>query len=88
MKGFFKTLLTAAIIFLCGCESLFFYPVKEQINDPAKLHLLIQMIDSENGSRLDVDLKGEVYEGCRPQVQNAERSGTGLIPFGVRLPAT
>lgn len=27
------------------------------------------MIDSENGSRLDVDLKGEVYEGCRPDTQ-------------------
>jgi hypothetical protein len=27
------------------------------------------MIESENGSRLDVDLKGEVYEGCRQDTQ-------------------
>jgi hypothetical protein len=43
-----------------GC--LIFAKPESKINDPAKLHLLIQMIDSENGSGLDVDLKGEVYD--------------------------
>jgi len=32
------------------------------INDP-QTHYLIKMIDSENWSALDVDVKGEVYEG-------------------------
>ena len=34
---------------------------QSKINDPAKLHLLIQMIDSENWSALDQDVKGQVY---------------------------
>lgn len=47
-----------------GLIGLIFTKPQSKINDPAKLHLLIQMIDSEDWSRLDVDVKGEVYEIC------------------------
>jgi type I restriction enzyme M protein len=39
--------------------------------------LLIQMIDSENWSRLDVDVKGEVYEGLLARNADDVRGGAG-----------
>src|SRR5260370_3490282 len=41
-----------------GLIGLIFTKPQSKINDPAKLRLLIQMIDSEDWSRLDVDVKG------------------------------
>src|ERR1700750_799724 len=40
-----------------GLIGLIFTKPQSKINDPAKLKLLIQMIDSENWSNLDVDIK-------------------------------
>ena len=54
-----------------------FCQATEQINDPAKLHLLIQMIDSENWSRLDVDVKGEAYEVLLARNADDVRGGAG-----------
>jgi type I restriction enzyme M protein len=56
---------------------LTFAKPQSKINDPAKLHLLIQMIDSENGSRLNVDVKGEVYEGLLARNADDVRGGSG-----------
>jgi hypothetical protein len=61
----------------CNADGLAnFCQATEQINDPAKLHLLIQMIDSENWSRLDVDVKGEAYEGPLNAVAGKVDSGS------------
>jgi type I restriction enzyme M protein len=56
---------------------LIFTKPQSKINDPAKLHLLIQMIDSENWSDLDLDVKGEVYEGLLARNAEDVRGGAG-----------
>jgi type I restriction enzyme M protein len=58
-----------------GLVDLIFAKPQSKINDPAKLHLLIQMIDSENWTRLDVDVKGEAYEGLLNAVAGKVDSG-------------
>ena len=60
-----------------GLIRLIFTKPQSKITDPAKLHLLIQMIDSENWSSLDVDVKGEVYEGLLARNAEDVRGGAG-----------
>jgi len=60
-----------------GLIGLIFTKPQSKINDPAKLHLLIQMIDSEDWSSLDVDVKGEVYEGLLARNADDVRGGAG-----------
>ena len=60
-----------------GLIGLIFTKPQSKINDPAKLHLLIQMIDSEDWSRLDVDVKGQVYEGLLARNADDVRGGAG-----------
>jgi len=62
---------------LPGLVGLIFTKPQSKINDPAKLRLLIQMIDSENWSDLDVDVKGEVYEGLLARNADDVRGGAG-----------
>jgi type I restriction enzyme M protein len=47
------------------------------INDPAKLKRLIQMIDEEEWSTLDVDVKGEIYESLLDRNADNVRGGAG-----------
>ncbi len=60
-----------------GLIALIFTKPQSKITDPAKLRLLIQMIDSENWSELDVDVKGEVYEGLLAKNADDVRGGAG-----------
>jgi type I restriction enzyme M protein len=60
-----------------GLIGLIFTKPQSKINDPAKLHLLMQMIDSENWSGLDLDVKGEVYEGLLSKNADDVRGGAG-----------
>ncbi len=60
-----------------GLVGLIFTKPQSKINDPAKLHLLMQMIDTENWSNLDVDVKGEVYEGLLARNADDVRGGAG-----------
>ncbi len=60
-----------------GLVGLIFTKPQSKINDPAKLHRLIQMIDTENWSALDVDVKGEVYEGLLARNAEDVRGGAG-----------
>src|ERR1039457_7052066 len=60
-----------------GLIGLIFAKPQSKISDPAKLHLLIRMIDSEDWSRLDVDVKGEVYEGLLARNADDVRGGAG-----------
>jgi type I restriction enzyme M protein len=60
-----------------GLIGLIFTKPQSKINDPAKLHLLMQMIDGENWSKLDVDVKGEVYEGLLARNADDVRGGAG-----------
>lgn len=60
-----------------GLVGLIFTKPQSKITDPAKLHLLIQMIDSEDWSALDVDVKGDVYEGLLAKNADDVRGGAG-----------
>ena len=60
-----------------GLIGLIFAKPQSKINDPAKLQLLIQMIDSEEWSALDVDVKGAVYEGLLARNADDVRGGAG-----------
>ena len=60
-----------------GLIGLIFTKPQSKINYPAKLHLLIQMIDSEDWSALDQDVKGEVYEGLLARNAEDVRGGAG-----------
>ena len=60
-----------------GLVGLIFTKPQSKISDPAKLRLLIQMIDSERWSDLDVDVKGAVYEGLLARNADDVRGGAG-----------
>jgi type I restriction enzyme M protein len=60
-----------------GLLGLIYAKPQSKINDPAKLRLLIEMIDKENWSALDVDVKGEVYEGLLARNAEDVRGGAG-----------
>src|SRR5207253_1962700 len=60
-----------------GLVGLIFTKPQSKINDPAKLNLLMQMIDAEQWSSLDVDVKGEVYEGLLARNAEDVRGGAG-----------
>lgn len=60
-----------------GLIGLIFTKPQSKINDPAKLHLLIRMIDSEQWSALDLDVKGDVYEGLLARNAEDVRGGAG-----------
>jgi type I restriction enzyme M protein len=60
-----------------GLIGLIFTKPQSKINDAAKLRLLVQMIDGENWSRLDLDVKGEVYEGLLARNADDVRGGAG-----------
>ena len=62
---------------LPGLIGLIFTKPQSKINDPAKLNLLIQMIDSVDWSQLDLDVKGEVYEGLLARNAEDVRGGAG-----------
>ena len=62
-----------------GLLGLIFTKPQSKINDPAKLRRLIEMIDAEEWSSLDFDVKGEIYEGLMHAMQKmyaAERANT------------
>lgn len=60
-----------------GLIGLIFTKPQSKINDPAKLRLLVQMMDSTDWSKLDVDVKGEVYEGLLARNADDVRGGAG-----------
>jgi type I restriction enzyme M protein len=60
-----------------GLLGLIFTKPQSKIDDPAKLRYLIRMIDEENWSSLDVDVKGEIYESLLARNSEDIRSGAG-----------
>ena len=60
-----------------GLVGLIFTKPQSKIRDPAKLQLLMKMIDGERWSSLDVDVKGEVYEGLLARNAEDVRGGAG-----------
>ncbi len=60
-----------------GLLSVIFSKAQNKIQDPAKLRRLVLMIDDENWSGMDVDVKGEIYEGLLQKNAEDVKSGAG-----------
>ena len=60
-----------------GLLGVIFAKAQNRITDPAKLERLISMIEGENWSGMDVDVKGEIYEGLLARNAEDVRGGAG-----------
>jgi type I restriction enzyme M protein len=62
---------------LPGLLGIIFAKAQNKIIDPAKLERLISMIDAENWAGLDMDVKGDIYEGLLARNAEDVRGGAG-----------
>jgi type I restriction enzyme M protein len=60
-----------------GMLGVIFRKAQNKIQDPAKLSRLIGLIDGETWSGLDIDIKGEIYEGLLEKNAEDTKSGAG-----------
>jgi len=60
-----------------GLIPTIFRKAQNKIQDPAKLRRLVELIDSETWLGLDVDVKGEIYEGLLEKNAQDTKSGAG-----------
>jgi type I restriction enzyme M protein len=60
-----------------GLIAVIFRKAQNKIQDPAKLRRLIQLINDETWTGLDIDVKGEIYEGLLEKNAQDTKSGAG-----------
>jgi type I restriction enzyme M protein len=60
-----------------GMLGVIFRKSQNKIQDPAKLRRLIDLINDETWVRLDIDVKGEIYEGLLQKNAEDIKSGAG-----------
>ena len=60
-----------------GLIPVIFRKAQNKIQDPAKLRRLIELIDGETWTGLDIDVKGEIYEGLLEKNAQDTKSGAG-----------
>ncbi len=60
-----------------GLIGVIFRKAQNRIQDPAKLKRLIEMIDGETWTGLDIDVKGDIYEGLLEKNAQDIKSGAG-----------
>jgi type I restriction enzyme M protein len=60
-----------------GMLGVIFKKAQNKIQDPAKLKRLISMINDETWTGLDIDVKGEIYEGLLQKNAEDTKSGAG-----------
>ncbi|MBN2015620.1 SAM-dependent DNA methyltransferase [Candidatus Dojkabacteria bacterium] len=60
-----------------GMLGIIFRKSQNKIQDPAKLKRLLRLIDAETWVALDVDVKGEIYEGLLEKNAQDTKSGAG-----------
>ena len=60
-----------------GLIGVIFRKAQNKIQDPAKLRRLIDLIDGETWLGLDIDVKGEIYEGLLEKNAQDIKSGAG-----------
>ncbi|MBC8506315.1 MAG: SAM-dependent DNA methyltransferase [Anaerolineales bacterium] len=60
-----------------GMLGIIFRKAQNRIQDPAKLKRLIGLIDEETWMGLDIDIKGEIYEGLLQKNAEDTKSGAG-----------
>lgn len=76
LLGHYRSILTYLGVG-SGLISLIFRHAQNKIQDPAKLRLLVELIDSETWTSADVDVKGAVYEGLLEKNAQDMKSGAG-----------
>ncbi|MGC9778049.1 MAG: SAM-dependent DNA methyltransferase [Candidatus Heimdallarchaeota archaeon] len=60
-----------------GSLGVIFRKSQNKIQDPAKLKRLLALVDEENWMGLDIDVKGEIYEGLLQKNAEDIKSGAG-----------
>lgn len=60
-----------------GLIPTIFRKAQNKIQDPAKLRRLVKLIEGENWSMVDVDVKAEIYEGLLEKNAQDTKSGAG-----------
>jgi type I restriction enzyme M protein len=60
-----------------GLIPVIFRKAQNRVSDPAKLQRLIELIDSETWVGMDLDIKGEIYEGLLEKNAQDTKSGAG-----------
>jgi len=60
-----------------GMLGAIFFKAQNKIQDPAKLSRLVQMIDEQTWIGMEVDTKGELYEGLLQKNAEDTKSGAG-----------
>jgi type I restriction enzyme M protein len=60
-----------------GMLGVIFRKSQNRIQDPAKLRRLIELIDGETWAGMDIDVKGEIYEGLLQKNAEDIKSGAG-----------
>jgi type I restriction enzyme M protein len=60
-----------------GLIPVIFRKAQNRIQDPAKLERLVELIDSETWIGMDIDIKGEIYEGLLEKNAQDTKSGAG-----------
>ena len=61
-----------------GLLGIIFRKAQNRISDPAKLRkLIVELIDKENWTGLDADVKGDAYEGLLQKYAEDTKSGAG-----------
>jgi type I restriction enzyme M protein len=60
-----------------GMLGVIFRKSQNKIQDPAKLRRLIELIDGETWTGLDIDVKGDIYEGLLQKNAEDIKSGAG-----------
>jgi type I restriction enzyme M protein len=60
-----------------GMLGVIFRKAQNKIQDPAKLRRLIELIDNETWMGMDIDVKGEIYEGLLQKNAEDTKSGAG-----------
>jgi type I restriction enzyme M protein len=60
-----------------GLIPVIFRKAQNRIQDPAKLERLVELIDGETWIGMDIDIKGEIYEGLLEKNAQDTKSGAG-----------
>jgi len=60
-----------------GLIPVIFRKAQNKVQDPAKLRRLVELIDGETWTGLDIDVKGEIYEGLLEKNAQDTKSGAG-----------
>lgn len=60
-----------------GMIGQIYFKAQNRIQNPSQLHRLVGLIDSETWVGLDVDVKGEIYEGLLEKFASDTKTGAG-----------